>query len=100
MAADDWILFIERHPEFFELSKSRLFISLLESIASGAKSFHEIASAFPRIAQDDLGLMLETLVRVRAAEKFSARDHTFYSATERGKELLSLYNETRGSFKI
>ncbi|MCX6798597.1 MAG: hypothetical protein NTW59_00695 [Candidatus Diapherotrites archaeon] len=98
--ADQWLLFLENHPQFFELSKSGFFISLLNFLVRGAKTFDAISLSFPRVEKKDLQLILATLEEIGAVERVMLAGKLFYLATPSCKELLRLYTETKRFFEV
>ena len=98
--ADDWLFFLESHPEFFELSKSGFFISLLDFISSEAKTFYAISAAFPAVEKKDLALSLAALIKIGAVDRIAAGSDIFYLTTKKGSSLLAKYKKTRRFFEL
>ncbi len=98
--ADEWVLFLEEHPQFFELSKGGFFIPLLKALASEAQSFSTLLRRFPRVERRDMRLILEALVKLKAVERIRVKDCILYSATADGRELLRMYKKTKPFFEV
>lgn len=94
----DWILFLEKNPQFYELSKGDFFIRFLEKLGSGAKSFPEMRAGFPVIEEDDIRVIMDALLKLGVVEKFKAGERFFYTLSNEGKKLLSTYNKTHKFF--
>ncbi len=99
-AADIWVGFLLKHPEFFELSKSTFFISLLEFMSAEAKSFDAVLHRFPRVERRDMLLVLGALIKLGAIEKVALGHKSFYLTTPKGKEMLALYKKTKRFFDM
>ena len=97
---DEWQLFLEEHPEFFELSKSGFFISLLQSLVVEAKSPESIHNDFRFVEWNDLYLILEALVKSGVVEQIRIGEKNFFKTTEKGKLFLKMYKKTKRSFSV
>ncbi len=97
---DEWILFLEENPEFYELSRSGFFISLLESLADRAKSIESIRSDFPFVEMNDLYQIMTTFLKLKVVEEIKIGNKSFYRTAGRGKLLLEKYRKTREFFKV
>tara|TARA_Y100000310_G_C20327677_1_gene643756 strand:- start:103 stop:408 length:306 start_codon:yes stop_codon:yes gene_type:complete len=96
---EDWILFLEKNPQFYELSKGDFFIRFLKELDTGAKTFSEIRATFPIIEEEDVNIILDSLLKLKVVFKSTVNDNFFYSLSEDGKKLLSTYNKTHEFFK-
>ena len=96
---DEWILFLETNPEFYELSKGDFFIKFLERLSKNVKSFSELRGFFPKIEAKDLKLILDSLVKLKAISTSKMKGQIFYTVTSKGKNLLRLYRKTEKFFK-
>ena len=96
---DAWILFIERNPSFFKLSKDSFSLEVLGKLGSGSKSIAVLKKLFPGTSERKIRLSLKKLAehKVIASVKLSAKD--FYVITKRGKKLLSAYKKVSKFFK-
>jgi len=97
---DEWQLFLEEHPEFFELSKSGFFISMLQSLVVEAKSPESIHNDFRFVEWSDLYLILEALVKSGVMEQIGIGGKYFFKTTEKGKLFLKMYKKTKRSFSV
>lgn len=95
---DDWILFLERNPQFYELSKGDFFIRFLEKISEGAKSFHELKVIFPKIEEKDLHVIMDSFLRLGVVSSNKVGLKIFFTLTVQGKKLLSAYKATHKFF--
>jgi len=92
---EDWILFLERNPHFYELTKGDFFIQFLEKISEGTTSFTKLKSSFPKVEEKDLQVIMEALTELKVIEKGEAGGKVFYSLTAEGKKLLAAYRKTK-----
>jgi DNA-binding HxlR family transcriptional regulator len=92
---EGWILFLERNPHFYELTKGDFFIQFLEKISQGTTSFNKLKSLFPKVEEKDLQMIMEALTELRVIAKAEAGGQVFYSLTADGKKLLSTYRKTK-----
>ncbi|MBN2066971.1 MAG: hypothetical protein JW744_00710 [Candidatus Diapherotrites archaeon] len=99
-AIDDWILFLEENPGFYELSRSNVLIKMLESLALSAKSASSIHAEFPFIEWNDLGEILDSMVKLKVVEEIRPGSMVFYSVSGKGKELLEMYRKTKKFFTV
>lgn len=99
-AKDEWILFIENHPEFNELSRSGLYISLLKFLEKSSFNIDKIHSSFPRVENTDLDTILGSLLKLKLAAKFTMHGQILYAITPLGRELTEIYRRARKGFKI
>jgi len=93
--AEDWFLFLEKNPHFYEMSKGDFFIKFLESLVKDAKSFSDLMVLFSRIEEDDLQLIMETLLELKVVSSVKIGSKFFYTITEEGKKLLAEYKKTK-----
>ncbi len=99
-AKDEFILFIEKHPELNELAKSELFISLLNALKEGSIPEDKINSSFPRVDDKDLRVMIQSLIDTGLVTRLFIAQQYMYSLTEKGHDLLKIYARARESFTI
>ncbi len=95
---DDWILFLEKNPHFYELSKGDFFIRFLERLAEGAKSFSDLKALFPAVEEEDMHLIMDSLLKLRVVSQARLATKVFYTITLEGKKLLSTYKKTKEFF--
>jgi len=91
---EDWILFLEKNPHFYELTKGDFFIQFLEKIYEGAKSFSDIKALFPQIEEDDLKVIMDVFLKLKIVVVMKIGSKFFFSMTEDGKKLLFAYRKT------
>jgi hypothetical protein len=94
-AEDEWILFLERNPQFFELSKGDFFIRFLEKISEGAKSFSDLRQFFPEIESDDMQTIMDSFLKLKVVSSISIGPKIFYVIAPEGKKLLNAYKKTK-----
>ncbi len=95
---DDWILFLERNPQFYELSKGDFFIRFLEKISEGAKGFPDLKSLFPEIEENDMQIIMDSFLKRGVVSSNRVGPKIFFTLTVQGKKLLSAYKATHKFF--
>ena len=95
---EDWILFLEKNPQFYQISKGDFYIQFLEKIADSAKNFSDLRSIFPIIEEDDLHIILDTLLKLKVISKVKTGSDFFFTLSADGKKLLIAYNKTKRFF--
>ncbi len=99
-ARDEWILFLEKNPEFHELTKSSLYISIMDLLGKGSLNIDKIHSSFPRIESKDLDLIVDSLVKLKLVSRVRFGANIVYTLTSLGRKLLRIYRKAREGFKI
>ncbi len=94
-AEDEWIFFLEKNPQFYELSKGTFFIRFLEKIEQGAKSFSDLRQFFPEIEEEDLNTIMDAFLKLRVASSLKIGPKVFYVIAPEGKKLLQAYKKTK-----
>jgi hypothetical protein len=89
-----WILFLEKNPQFYELSKGDFFILFLEKISQGTTKFIDLKSIFPEIEEKDFETIMDSLVKLKVVSRTEAGGDVFFNVTPIGKELLSTWKKT------
>jgi hypothetical protein len=97
-AEEDWILFLEKNPQFYELTKGDFFIQFLEEISKGAKSFDNLKLIFPNVEEKDLQTVMETFLKLKVVSKIMLGPKVFFGITAAGKRLLSAYKKAKRFF--
>ena len=95
---DEWILFLEKNPQFYELSKGDFFIRFIEKIAKGVKKFAELKSFFPDVEEKDFETIMDSLVQLGVVSKTEAGGIILFNITPTGKKLLSTWKKTHKFF--
>jgi hypothetical protein len=95
---DKWILFLERNPQFYELSRGDFFIRFLEKISEGAKGFHELTVLFPKIEEKDLYVIMDSFLKLGVVSSNRVGLKIFFTLTVQGKKLLSAHKATHKFF--
>ena len=96
---DDWILFLERNPSFFKLSKDSFSLEILEKVGSGSKSIVGLKKFFPGISERKIRLSLKKLIEHKVIASVKLDSKNFYVITGNGKKLLSAYKKVSKFFK-
>ena len=96
---DDWILFIERNPSFFKLSKDSFSLNVLEKVGAGSKSMVSLKKLFPGTSERKLRLSLKKLIEYKVIASIRLGTKDFYAITENGKKLLPAYKKVSKFFK-
>ena len=94
----NWILFLEKHPQFYELSKGDFFMLFLEKIGKGTRKFSDLKALFLEIEVKDFKTIMDSLVKLEVVSKTEAGGEVFFSITPIGKELLSTWKKTHKFF--
>lgn len=99
-AKDEWILFLEKNPQFHILSKSGLYISLLKFVRTEALDMDKIHSAFARVEAKDLDLIIDSLLKLKLVNRIKSGPQVFFGITALGKKFLNVYGKARKGFSI
>ena len=97
-AHEEYMLFLEEHPELHSLTKSGLYLSVILFLAKQGKTMIEIMRSFPSIEEEDVELIVKSLISVGAVKKINALGKEVYYAEDIGKELLEKYNNAKKDF--
>ena len=97
-AEQEWVLFLERNPQFYEISKGRFFVKFLESVCMGAKSFSDLSGLFPKIEEKDLQQITDVLLKLKVISKSKADNNVFFGLTPEGKRFLVAYHKAKKFF--
>lgn len=95
---DDFVRFLEQNPAYYTIMKSNLCIMVVQSLAEKAKTLMMLRVEFPRMEQEDLLELVESLVTVGVVSVFDAGSNKFYYANDRGKIFLSIYRKAKERF--
>ena len=95
---EEYLLFLEEHPELHSVTKSELYLSVIEFLAEQGKSMNETKHSFPSIEPDDLELVIKSLVSIGVVKKINAQGNEIYYTAQIGKTLLEKYNKTKKHF--
>ncbi len=96
---DKWILFLERNPSFFKLSKDSFSLNVLEKVGAGSKSTTGLKKFFPGISERKLRISLNRLIEYNVIASVMLGSKNFYIITDNGKKLLSEYKKVSKFFK-
>lgn len=99
-AKDEWILFLEKNPQFSELAKSGLYVSILNLLEKGSLNIDRIHSAFPKVENKDLDLIVESLVELKLIHRITFGSQVVFALAPTGEEFLAAYRKAREGFKI
>lgn len=94
----DWILFLEKNPQFYELSKGDFFMLFLENISKGTRKASDLKALFLDIEIKDFDTIMDSLVKLEVVSKTEAGGEVFFNVTPIGKELLSTWKKTHKFF--
>ncbi len=95
----DFVVFLEEHPELYEVSKSEVLVKLLSILEKRALSFLSLKKE-TGLAQEDLEAALEVLERAGVVERISYRENVIYAITGKGRKFLELYRKERKKFSL
>lgn len=95
---EDWIFFLEKNPQFYELTKGDFFIRFLQEIEAGAKNISELAVAFPRVEKGDIEKTLDALLKLRVVSRVHIGPKLFFALSDEGKRLLEAYRRARSFY--
>ena len=96
---DNWILFLERNPSFFKLSKDSFSLEVLEKVGSGSKSMVGLKKLFSGTSERKIRLSLKKLIKYKVIASVKLDSKDFYVITGNGKKLLSEYKKVSKFFK-
>ena len=85
---EEFVKFVMSRPEYYHISKSKIFLQLIDFLSSGAKSTQVVYQQFTNIEAQDLDQMLDTLVAVGLADKIFAASNVLFFATPDAKILI------------
>ena len=94
---DEFIAFLEVHPELYPLSQSTFYIDFLETMNSQAKTIRQFSQLFPNIEQKDLEMIVFSLQKLKLTLKTTAGEQTFYYISQLGKDFLEKYHNAKES---
>lgn len=94
-ATQEFIDFVLNHPGYFHISKSKVFLAILEYLADGAKSSLKVYENFKNLDTVDIDKILETLFVVGLLQKHLTAAGTFFYCTDDAKELLEKVKKTK-----
>ena len=97
-AQEEFILFLEEYPELHPLTKSRLCMSFIETLARQGKTRTEISRSFSTMEKKDLDLILDSLLKLGVVKKIRAAKKVVYYTDSLGKTLLEKYYKARKQF--
>jgi len=97
-AEQEWTIFLEKNPLFYEISKGRFFIQFLEVIAPGAKCFSDLNALFPLIEDEDLHQIMDVLLRLKVVSRMTVDNRVFFAITPEGTRFLSAYANAKKFF--
>lgn len=95
---DELVRFLEQNPAYYTVMKSGLCIRILESLSQKAKNLLMLRQGFPRMEQQDIMVLLETLADVGVVSHLDAGSNRFFYTNEKGKRFLEIYRKTREKF--
>ncbi len=97
---EEFLNYIQNHPEYYSVLKSKVFIQLLEFLAKQAKPLQDIQSQFPTVERKDLDLVLNSLISLSLVSKIESQNQIIYYTSENGRELLKKFKRAKEHFKI
>lgn len=90
--ADEFISFLEVHPELYPISKSSLYIDFLNCLRQRAKTISQFCSLFPDVDEKDVELIVFSLQKLGLASKVMAGREIFYYLSSLGKTFMEKYD--------
>ena len=97
---DEWVLFLESKPVFWQISKSKIMVEILKQFSKQAFSLEDTYFRFPSIALTDLEAILNTFVSAGLVEKRFIAGNFIFSINETGLKFLGLYEKAEKSFTV
>jgi len=97
---EKWIMFLEKNPKFYRLSKGGFFIKFLEAISSGTKSIAGLRKKFPEMGKARLQEVMQTFLEIGVLSEKKVLGKSFYTITPEGEKFLAEYRKTRKSFTL
>jgi len=95
---EEFFLFLEEHPELHPITQSELYLSILEFIGKKASSMQDLKMKFSRLEEQDLALIVKSLIQVGLVKKVRVMDRELYYSEELAKELLEKYEKAKSQF--
>ena len=99
-ATEEWLFFLQKHPEVYEISKSKLHMSVLMGISKQAKPIEWFRQSFRGVLPSDMNSLLHSLIVLKLAVKISVGNKPYYYATDLARELIARYSRTIPGFSI
>lgn len=99
-AQDEWVLFLESNPVFWQISKSKIMVEVLKQFSKQAFSLEGLYFVFPSIALNDLEAIVNTFVSAGLAQKRLIAGNFIFSINEMGLKFLGLYEKAEKSFTV
>jgi len=93
-----FVSYLQDHPGYYLVAKSDLYINFLTLIAKEAMDAVSLSRALPGIEQQDLELMIKSLISLNLVGVLKTNNKVIYYATENAKEFLLLYRGTKTGF--
>jgi len=90
-------LFLEENPELYVIMKSKTLIEILKKLSMKAKQFNELLLDL-KIEEKDLITALNLLIEINVVKKIKITDKNAYFLTQKGKEFIKKYSETKEEF--
>ena len=97
---DEWLLFLESHPELWRISKSTILMKILEQLCKESLSLEALYLHFPSISLPDLEEILETFIADRLVEKQFVAKSIVFHATEKCRKFMVVYSSAKSSFTV
>jgi len=94
----EWILFLERNAQFYEISKGDFYIRFLERISESAKNFSQLKVLFPKVEEKDLQVIMDMLTKLKVVTITRIGRELFFTIAPDGKKLLSAYKKVHKFF--
>jgi len=94
-----WILFLEKNPQFYELSKGDFFVRFLEQVSGGTRSVAGLRRFFPGVERSDLEEIMNAFLELKLISEKRILGKSFYSITKEGEKFLSEYEKTRRFYR-
>jgi len=89
------IEFVQQNPVCYAIMRSPAHMSVLQSLAKGAKGKVQLLIAFPRIESADIDLIVDSLVEGGLLGKMEVGSNQMYYVNETGKQFLAIFNRTK-----
>jgi len=99
-AKDEWILFLESHPEFNKISSSSICLSMLRMMKASSLDTDSLYAGFAEMDRKDADDLIGLLLDLKLLHRVTHGHNVFFCLTPLARELLKAYSNARKGFKI
>ena len=96
---EDFERFLEQYPACYSISKSKLFLFVLNYLLSSPKSFSEVSGKIWQVSEQDVNLILSALIAANLVKKKISSQSEIYVSTDLAREFIQKLLKTEASFE-